>query len=123
MIGGKYQYALELMLCLSGTSFEFPIPKPKLAKSIGISTDYIEQITKLLITAGLIKSKRGIKGGFYWASDPSDLSVQDIIKALGGPDFVSRTKKPLESRRVWQEGEELLISYFSSVKLEELLEK
>jgi Rrf2 family protein len=123
MIRAKYQYALEIMLCLSGTSFEFPLAKPKIAERIAISTDYIEQIAKVLITAGLIKSKRGIKGGFYLASDPSDISVQDIIKAQGGTLFVGQARKPLESRRVWREADALLESHFSSITLEELLEK
>jgi Rrf2 family protein len=121
MIGGKYQYALEIMLCLSGASFEFPMAKPKISERIGISSDYIEQIARLLKTAGLIKSKRGIKGGFYLASDPSDISVQDVIKAQGGAIFVGRARKLLESRRVWREADELLESHFSSITLEELL--
>jgi Rrf2 family cysteine metabolism transcriptional repressor len=123
MISAKYQYGLEIMLCLSGASFEFPMNKSKIAERIGISTDYIEQIAKLLKAAGLMKSKRGLKGGFYLASDPSDISVQDIIKAQGGILFVGRARKPLESRRVWREADELLESHFSSITLEKLLEE
>jgi Rrf2 family protein len=123
MIGGKYQYGLEIMLCLTKGSENSPIAKPKIAKSIGISQDYIEQIIRPLVKAGLIASQRGIKGGFYLATHPSKISVHDIIKALGGTTMVRETIKPLKSRRVWQEAESLLTSYFSSVTLEELIEK
>ena len=123
MVGGKNQYALEIMLCLSESSFEFPLAKPRISERIGISKDYIEQIAKSLLAAGLIKSKRGLKGGFYLARSLSEISVQDVIEAQGRKSFVGRARKPLESRRVWQEADELLESYFSSITLEELLEK
>ncbi len=123
MVRGRCQYALEIMLCLSDASFELPIAKSKVAEQIGISTDYIEQIAKSLVTAGLVGSKRGMKGGFYLKKHPSKISVQDIIKAQGGTTMVRKTLKPLTSRRVWKEAESLLTSYFSSVTLEELIEK
>ncbi len=123
MISGRNQYALEIVLCLSETSFEFPLAKSKISERIGISTDYIEQIARLLVADGLIKSKRGIHGGFYLAKPLSEISVHDIIKAQGGRVFVGGTRKSLQPRRVWQEAESLLESYFSEITLEELLEK
>ena len=123
MVRGKCQYALEIMLCLSDASFEFPIAKSKIAERIGISKDYIEQIAKSLVAAGLVGSKRGMKGGFYLKKHPSKISVQDIIKAQGGPAFVGRVRIPPKSRRVWHDAERLLASYFSGITLEELLKK
>ena len=123
MIGGKNQYALEIVLCLSESSFEFPLAKPRISERIGISKDYIEQLAKSLVAAGLIKSKRGLKGGFYLAKPVSEISVQDVIEAQGGKVFVGGARKPLKPRRVWQEAESLLESYFSNITLEELLDK
>jgi Rrf2 family protein len=123
MVRGRCQYALEIMLCLSDASFELPIAKSKIAERIGISKDYIEQIAKSLVTAGLVGSKRGIKGGFYLKKHPSKISVQDIIKAQGGTAFVGRVRIPPKSRRVWHDAERLLASHFSGITLEELLKK
>ena len=123
MIAGKYQYAVEIMLCLAEATFEFPMAKPKIAERAGISKGYTEQIARSLVKAGLIKSKQGATGGFYLAKPLSGISVQDVIEAQGGTVFVGRPRKPLKSRRVWLEAESMLESHFSSIMLEELLEK
>ena len=37
--------------------------KSKVAEEIGISTDYLEQITRVLISAGIVGSVQGCRGG------------------------------------------------------------
>ena len=46
-----------------------------------ISQRYLEQIFNKLLKAGLLKSRRGPRGGYMLAKDPSEVSVGDIIQA------------------------------------------
>ncbi len=46
---------------------------------------FLEQIFQDLKRAGLVTSKRGPKGGYALARDPSEISIGDIVRALEGP--------------------------------------
>ncbi len=46
---------------------------------------FLEQIFQDLKKAGLVTSKRGPRGGYQLATDPAEIRVGDVIKALEGP--------------------------------------
>ena len=50
-----------------------------------ISQRYLEQIFNKLLKAGLLKSRRGPRGGYMLSRDPSEITVGDIISAAQGP--------------------------------------
>src|SRR5512147_1430190 len=50
-----------------------------------ISQRYLEQIFNKLLKAGLLKSRRGPRGGYMLSRDPSEISIGDIISAAQGP--------------------------------------
>ena len=61
-----------------------PIPLNQVAQAQGISLDYLEQIVPDLRTAGLLKSKRGARGGYELGCPPDEVTVGDIFRALDG---------------------------------------
>lgn len=48
-----------------------------------ISDGYLEQLMRKLKNAGIVTSTRGAKGGYILAKDPKDVSVADVLKAVG----------------------------------------
>src|SRR5271169_2720238 len=56
-----------------------------IAKRQRISQRYLEQIFNKLLKGGLLKSRRGPRGGYLLARDASEISVGDIITAAQGP--------------------------------------
>lgn len=48
------------------------------------SQGYLEQIVPALKKAGLIKSRKGLGGGYKLAIDPKKITMSDIITALHG---------------------------------------
>jgi Rrf2 family protein len=46
---------------------------------------FLEQILLSLRHAGLLRSKRGVGGGYALAKPPAEISVLDVIQALDGP--------------------------------------
>ncbi|MEM7136861.1 MAG: Rrf2 family transcriptional regulator [Myxococcota bacterium] len=46
---------------------------------------FLEQIFQDLKRAGLVTSKRGPRGGYALATDPEEIRVGDIVRALEGP--------------------------------------
>jgi Rrf2 family cysteine metabolism transcriptional repressor len=59
-----------------------PVPKVAIAKEVGISTDYVEQILVPMRSAGLVRSVRGVHGGFH--INREGVTALDIVQALGG---------------------------------------
>jgi len=55
-----------------------------IAESEEISEKYLEQIIIALRAAGLVKSVRGAKGGYFLSREPVDITVREIIEKLEG---------------------------------------
>lgn len=98
-----------------------------------ISQRYLEQIFNKLLKAGLLKSRRGPRGGYMLAKEPSKISVGDIIKAAQGPIVPVRClaedsgkRKDCDilpgciTRHVWKETQRLLTDYYNSVTIADL---
>lgn len=98
-----------------------------------ISQRYLEQIFNKLLKAGLLKSRRGPRGGYMLAKDPSEISVGDIINAAQGPIVPVRCLDEDQCKRgqcdvcegcitrhVWKETQQLLVNYYESVSIADL---
>jgi Rrf2 family protein len=98
-----------------------------------ISQRYLEQIFNKLLKAGLLKSRRGPRGGYMLAREPSEISIGDIINAAQGPIVPVRCLSDDEcakqncdiyegciTRHVWKETQRLLVDYYGSVSIGDL---
>ncbi|MGB6063745.1 MAG: Rrf2 family transcriptional regulator [Desulfomonilaceae bacterium] len=98
-----------------------------------ISQRYLEQIFNKLLKAGLLKSRRGPRGGYMLSRDPAEITIGNIISAAQGPivpvrclDEGEREKKRCDltdvciTRHVWKETQRLLVNYYESVSIADL---
>jgi len=123
----KGRYATRIMLCIARLEGERPVSKKVISEQEGISTDYIEQIIVPLRNAGMLKSVRGIHGGFRLGKELKQINVYDILAATEGDinlvgclaEGCSRSDECVV-QEIWQGANDLLLKYFSKVTLEEL---
>ena len=67
---------------MHGSNDSNPVNKGELSEHTGISKDYIEQIMHPMKRRGLIKSKRGVHGG-YWLGKPlTEINVLMVSNAV-----------------------------------------
>jgi Rrf2 family protein len=98
-----------------------------------ISQRYLEQIFNKLLKAGLLKSRRGPRGGYMLARDPSEITIGDVINAAQGPVVPVKCLAEPPSRKqecdlmpgcitryVWKETQRLLVDYYASVTIADL---
>jgi Rrf2 family protein len=98
-----------------------------------ISQRYLEQIFNKLLKGGILNSRRGPKGGYMLARDPSEITVMDIIEVAQGPIVPvyclaeGQMEKMDDSiftscvtRHVWEQTQKLLVEYFQSVTIADL---
>lgn len=55
----------------------------------GVPAPYLAKIFKRLNDAGIVGSKRGLKGGVWLAKAPSEITLLDVSHAVDGPGWLS----------------------------------
>jgi len=82
-ISKKTQYGLRAMVYLADVFEKDRVfSLREISKEEDISFDYLEKIISKLEKNKLVKSKRGIKGGYCLARHPKKIKVGEIIKIL-----------------------------------------
>lgn len=59
-----------------------PQTTTSIAEREGLSRDYVEKILFQLRKAGLVKSVRGINGGYVLSREPEKIAVGEVIRSL-----------------------------------------
>ena len=81
----KSPYALSALTELARSGGAGPVPIGELARRRGIPVQFLEQLFAILRRSGLLKSQRGVKGGYALARDPSEITVLEVVELLDGP--------------------------------------
>jgi Rrf2 family protein len=79
----KSPYAVKALTELGRTGGTVPIGE--LARRRDIPVQFLEQLFASLRRGGILKSQRGVKGGYSFARDPSQVTVLEIVELLDGP--------------------------------------
>lgn len=81
----KSPYALKALTELGRTGDSGPVPIGELARRREVPVQFLEQLFATLRRAGVLKSQRGVKGGYSFAREPSTITVLEIVELLDGP--------------------------------------
>jgi Rrf2 family cysteine metabolism transcriptional repressor len=81
----KSPYALKALTELGRQGGDAPIPIGELARQRGIPVQFLEQLFAVLRRAGMLRSQRGVKGGYCFARPASEITVLEIVELLDGP--------------------------------------
>lgn len=85
----RTRYGTRLLFELA---FNYNTGRPVLLKEIAarqnISEKYLSKIILQLKSAGIVKSERGAKGGYFLAKPPSQITIKEIIDILEGDTFL-----------------------------------
>ncbi len=78
-------YAVRATLQLAENPSESPVPCSKLASEGNMPERFLLQILRNLVTHGILRSTRGVDGGYTLTRPPEDISLLDVIEAIEGP--------------------------------------
>ncbi len=81
----KSPYALQALAELGRSGGAGPVPIGELARRRDIPVQFLEQLFAVLRRAGILRSQRGVKGGYAFAREPSEVTVLEIVELLDGP--------------------------------------
>ncbi len=81
------EYGLRCMMQLVIHGPETPLTVREIAAGESLTPVYVEKLLVTLRRAGLVKSLRGVNGGYVMARPAKDVSVADVLSALGQVDL------------------------------------
>lgn len=82
-------YAIRCVLHLSEAPNNV-IMVDEIARARVIPKSFLSKILQKLAKANIVKSYRGVKGGFQIAKAPSEINLLDVIDAIEGPVAMNR---------------------------------
>src|SRR5688572_12701452 len=77
-------YALKAALQLTQMDSPMPVPCSRLAASGNMPERFLLQILRNLVTHGILRSTRGVDGGYTLARPAERISLLDVIEAIDG---------------------------------------
>ncbi|MBA2522413.1 MAG: Rrf2 family transcriptional regulator [Solirubrobacterales bacterium] len=128
-ISAKADYAVRATIELATSPDGKPVKGTKLAEAQDIPLQFLEHILLDLKRAGLVRTKRGARGGYWLAQAPADVTVADVIRAVEGPLANIQDLPPEEThyegsaeslRDVWIAVRQTLREVLEQVTLEQL---
>lgn len=81
----KSEYGLRALLELTLAYGKTSLQRHDIADRQHIPIEFLEQILLALKRAGLLASRRGMKGGYQLIKRPEDITVGQVVRILDGP--------------------------------------
>ena len=60
------------------------------SEATGVTLRFTLKILRKLLQAGIVKSYKGVSGGYELAREPADINLRQVIEAVDGPIVISR---------------------------------
>ena len=129
------EYGLRCMLQMARKGYPGTMTIVELAEKEALTPAYVGKLMAILRKGGLVQSLRGQAGGYQLARPANEISVNEVLEALGGK-FYSReescSKYPGQHescvhsvdcsiRSLWTGLERVISGYLSKSKLSDLV--
>src|SRR5579862_4275397 len=112
----KSPYAVAALAELGRAGDGAPVPISELARRRDIPVQFLEQLFATLRRAGVLRSFRGVNGGYLFARAPDTVTVLEVVELLDGPLGV-------ESTGVFADAAEAARGVLSSTTMADVIER
>ena len=126
------RYATRALLDLALHHEEEPVLLRDIAQRQQISLRYLEHLITPLITAGIVQSTRGPKGGVSLIKPPEEIRLSEVIQLVEGstapvecvdnPEMCTRSELCV-TRDIWGEIKKAIDGVLESTTLQDLVEQ
>ena len=115
-VSTRGDYASRALLSLALHADESgPTSVRDIAERTGLPQPYLEQILLALKGAGIVRSKRGVGGGYILAREPSLITLGEIVSAVDGPITLGDFGEPHQDGACDHEGQCVLLAIWGDV--------
>lgn len=75
---------IRILLLLGQSPPRTCLPPRQLAEVLGESPTYLSKVCRMLVRAGILRARKGVKGGVWLNQQPSEVSLLAIVEACQG---------------------------------------
>jgi len=111
---GDYASRALLSLALHGGEAG-PTSVRDIAERTALPQPYLEQILLALKGAGIVRSKRGVGGGYVLAREPAEITLGEIVSAVDGPIALGDFGEPHQAGACDHEGQCVLLAVWADI--------
>lgn len=132
------EQAAAIIVLLASQDLKYPLASDEISKILEVSPSYIKKLIRKMVVKGIVNSVSGTKGGITLAKTEKELTALDLIEAIEGPiniyqsaglinnafkdgDYSERGSEVIAS--MFEGANQLLIQYFSSITIADLLRR
>jgi Rrf2 family cysteine metabolism transcriptional repressor len=128
----RTRYGMRALVDLALNTTGQPIQLKDIAERQEISLPYLEHLIIPLISAGIIKSIRGAKGGIKLSKEPREIKLNEVMRILEGPLAPADCLRDAKSCRrsgfcatqdIWDEMGKAMEKVLESTTLQDLAER
>jgi Rrf2 family protein len=83
-VSAKVDYALRAVIELAASG-DGPVKGERIAQAQEIPLKFLENILGDLRHAGVVRSQRGVDGGYWLARPAEEITVAEVVRAVEGP--------------------------------------
>ncbi len=112
---GDYASRALLSLALHAEEGHQATSVRDIAERTGLPQPYLEQILLALKGAGLVRSKRGVGGGYVLARPPGEITLGQIVSSVEGPIVAGDFGEPHQNGACDHEGQCVLLTVWADV--------
>jgi len=124
------EYGIMGVIFLARQDQNRVVPLSEIAHAQEVPEKFLAKIFQNLTKAGIVRSHRGVKGGFTLGKDPSVVTLKDVVETIQGPYRLIKCLddrdccekyKDCPIRAVLEEAEEKLLEVFGKYSINDLM--
>jgi Rrf2 family transcriptional regulator, cysteine metabolism repressor len=128
------EYGLRCLLYIASQKQNKPISIAEISEYEKLPRDYVEQLLLKLRRGNIIKSIRGVQGGYLLAQKPRDITIFTVIKTLEQGTFevicvremkkgcVHQQKGHCRIRPLWEKFKDHVDTFLKSYTLHDIMQ-
>lgn len=126
------EYGMFGVMYLAEQNSSKVVPLSEISEAQHIPEKFLAKIFQSLSKSGIIRSHRGVRGGFTLAKDPGEITVKQVLETIQGPYHLMKCTEdqsacpdPKEDfcalRELIMEAERRLVQVFEEHTLQDLV--
>lgn len=124
------EYAIRGLQELARRQDQVPVQLKVIAGACEVSEAFLAKIFQMLAQAGIVKSHRGVKGGFSMGRDPGDITLREIVEVCEGGIVLNHCLRKVDPCKdtetcavapVWREAQAALTGALDRTRLADVL--
>jgi Rrf2 family iron-sulfur cluster assembly transcriptional regulator len=126
------EYGIIGVLHLAEQDKDRIVPLSEIAEAEAVPEKFLAKIFQNLTKAGIVRSHRGVKGGFTLGRTPDSITMKEVVETIQGPYHLIKCLHDRECcekydccpiRVVIEEAEKKLLDIFNKYTIKDLLKR